>query len=92
MIIIRHRGRRGSHSTAQVTFVLPHDQPCGTVSVVGDFNDWRPALHVLTLSTYGTRAVTVTLPRGRTSGFRYRGEGGREFADPDDANVEVVTT
>ena len=102
MITVRHRGLRGDRTTARVTFTLPHDQPRGTVSVVGDFNDWDPALHILTQGTYGTRSITLTLPRGHTYAFRYVTEDGHEFTDPDtgngdadeggDENISVVTT
>ncbi|WP_347878446.1 hypothetical protein [Streptomyces subrutilus] len=47
---------------AQVTFVLPADIPPGPVSVVGDFNQWKPGAHVLEPRKDDTRAVTVGLP------------------------------
>ncbi|MFB6509106.1 hypothetical protein [Streptomyces virginiae] len=33
---------------AEVAFILPAEIPPGPVSVVGDFNDWRPGVHTLT--------------------------------------------
>ncbi|WUA47502.1 isoamylase early set domain-containing protein [Streptomyces sp. NBC_00273] len=74
-------------NSVKVTFVLPADTP-GThpaeVSVVGDFNDWRPCVHVLTPRKDGNRAVTVELPKGKTHSFRYLGAGDHWFNDADD--------
>ncbi|MFI1067941.1 hypothetical protein ACH4TC_39500 [Streptomyces spororaveus] len=41
------------------------------MSVVGDYNDWRPGVHALTPRKDGNRAVTVELPTGRSHSFRY---------------------
>lgn len=35
----RHKNR------TEITFVLSPDHPSQEVSVVGDFNDWRPGAH-----------------------------------------------
>ena len=67
----------------KVTFVLPQDEPVGPVSVVGDFNDWTPGTHILAKRTNGTRSVSVTVPKGATVRFRYLGEHGHWFDDPD---------
>jgi 1,4-alpha-glucan branching enzyme len=75
--------RRRNRSTTKVTFSLPADEPAGTVSVVGDFNDWQPGSHTLAPSSYGTRAVSVTLPRDQTYAFRYLGQNGYWFDEPD---------
>ena len=64
----------------KVTFVLPIDT--GPVSVVGDFNDWDPAVHPLKKRSNGTRSVTVAMPPGRST-FRYLAEGGAFFDDAD---------
>jgi hypothetical protein len=45
--------------------------------VVGDFNDWAPGTHVFQGRADGTQAVSVLLPAGSVSAFRYLGEGGR---------------
>jgi 1,4-alpha-glucan branching enzyme len=74
---------RRNRSTSKITFCLPADEPAGEVSVVGDFNGWDPGAHRLTRSTYGTRAVSITLPRGRSYAFRYLAEGGQWFDEPD---------
>ncbi|MEV5408674.1 isoamylase early set domain-containing protein [Thermopolyspora sp. NPDC052614] len=70
----------------RVTFSLPADQPEGVVSVVGDFNDWRPGSHELTRRRNGTRTVSVILPRG-THRFRYLATGGHWF---DDENADHI--
>jgi 1,4-alpha-glucan branching enzyme len=58
----------------RVTFVLRRD--ARRVSVVGDFNDWRPGVHELRPRSNGTRSVAVTVPPGTDVRFRYLGEGG----------------
>ncbi|MER6201420.1 isoamylase early set domain-containing protein [Streptomyces sp. NPDC001586] len=65
----------------QVTFVLPADSPAGTVSVVGDFNDWQPGIHTLRPRKDGKRAVTVELPNESTHCFRYLAAGDYWFND-----------
>lgn len=64
----------------RVTFALPADHPCGTVSVVGDFNDWQPGLHEMRRRRNGIRTVSVILPPG-THRFRYLATGGLWFDD-----------
>ncbi|MFD6974559.1 isoamylase early set domain-containing protein [Streptomyces sp. NPDC059979] len=66
---------------AKVTFVLPADTPAAEVSVVGDFNDWCPGVHPLTLRKDGNRAVTVELPTGSNHSFRYLAAGDYWFND-----------
>jgi len=65
----------------KVTFSLPADEPPGTVSVVGDFNDWVPGVNVLAKRTNGTRSAAITLPAGSKYRFRYLGENGHWFDD-----------
>lgn len=65
----------------EVTFVLPADAPPGPVSVVGDFNDWRPGAHTLRAREDGQRAVTVELPKESTHSFRYLAAGDYWFND-----------
>jgi 1,4-alpha-glucan branching enzyme len=62
----------------RVTFSLPTHQPDGAVSVVGDFNDWRPGRHELVRRRNGHRTVSVILGPG-TYRFRYLATGGRWF-------------
>ncbi|MFG2417158.1 isoamylase early set domain-containing protein [Streptomyces goshikiensis] len=79
----------------EVTFVLPADAPPGPVSVVGDFNEWKPGTHELTPRPDGTRAVTVTLPAKASHSFRYLAAGDYWFNDDSaeghDGNSRLTT-
>lgn len=74
----------------KVKFVLPDDVHDGPVSVVGDFNNWEPGAHLLRRRSNKTRSVSVNVPTGETLHFRYLGEGGHWFDDPDAG--DLVTT
>jgi 1,4-alpha-glucan branching enzyme len=74
--------RELKNDQVHLTFVLPSEEPAGKVSVVGDFNEWRPGAHTLVRRSNGTRSVKVTVPAGTTLRFRYLGEGGHWFDDP----------
>jgi hypothetical protein len=67
----------------RLTFALPADHPSGNVSVVGTFNDWTPGAHVLRRRSNGTMSASVTVPSGATVRFRYLGENGLWFDEPD---------
>ncbi|MEV4455647.1 isoamylase early set domain-containing protein [Microbispora sp. NPDC049633] len=71
----------------RVTFTLPVDDPTGTVSVVGDFNDWLPGRHELLRRRNGTRTVSVILPAGAHR-FRYLATGGVWFDDDSADHVD----
>ena len=75
--------------TRSLTFVLPADRLPGIVSVVGTFNGWTPGAHVLRKRSNGTASVSVAVPAGSSVQFRYLGEGGRWFDDPDVHVTEV---
>jgi 1,4-alpha-glucan branching enzyme len=81
------RSKQAKSNDVKITFSLPHDRPAGTVSVVGDFNDWTPGKHVMAKRANGTRSVAVTVPVGTTFRFRYLGENGHWF-DDDEADVD----
>jgi 1,4-alpha-glucan branching enzyme len=81
------RSRIAKSDEVKVTFSLPAEEPAGPVSVVGDFNEWRPGAHPLVRRANGSRSVAVTLPAGTTQRFRYLAEGGRWF---DDADADAV--
>ena len=68
--------------SAHLTFVLPQSDPIGKVSVVGDFNEWTPGVHTLVRRSNGTRSVKVAVPAGAAYRFRYLGEDGHWFDDP----------
>ena len=76
----------GRDGMIRVTFSLPAGEPSGTVSVVGDFNDWNPFAHPLRKRANQTRSASVTVPVGSTIRFRYLGEGGVWFNDETVAN------
>ncbi|MEV6734161.1 MULTISPECIES: isoamylase early set domain-containing protein [unclassified Streptomyces] len=69
----------------EITFVLSAGHPASEVSVVGDFNDWRPGAHPMTERPDGIRAVTATLPVNERHGFRYLAHGGH-WLDEDGAD------
>ena len=73
--------KRGPDGTVRVTFALPADEPDGSVSVVGNFNDWDPSAHPLRRRANRTRSAAVTVPAGSTLHFRYLAEGGVWFDD-----------
>jgi 1,4-alpha-glucan branching enzyme len=77
------RTNQGKNETVKLTFVLPVEDPAGRVSVVGDFNDWRPGEHELRKRSNGTRSASVEVPAGTTVCFRYLGPDGHWFDDPD---------
>ncbi|MFD3547907.1 isoamylase early set domain-containing protein [Streptomyces sp. NPDC058655] len=85
----RRKGR------TEVTFVLPADTPPGPVSVVGDFNEWKPGTHELSPRPDGTRAVTVTLAAEVSHSFRYLAAGDYWFNDDSaegrDGNSRLTT-
>ncbi len=80
--------QRATPVTAKIQFVLPDDIHDGPISAVGSFNDWKPGVHRLVRRSNGTRSVTVEVPRGTEVSFRYLGNGGVWFDDPD---AEVIT-
>ncbi|MGR4878666.1 isoamylase early set domain-containing protein [Streptomyces sp. LARHCF249] len=81
--MLERKRRKGGNANGhtEITFVLPADAPPGPVSVVGDFNDWRPGVHELRPRKDGTRAVTVALPGKTTHAFRYLAAGDHWFND-----------
>ncbi|MFF3091538.1 isoamylase early set domain-containing protein [Streptomyces nojiriensis] len=68
-------------NSVKVTFVLPADTPPAEVSVVGNFNEWRPGAHAVAPRKDDNRAVTVELPKGGTHSFRYLGADDHWFND-----------
>lgn len=78
----------------RITFSLPAGQVDGFVSVVGNFNDWTPGRDVLRRRSNGTMSAAVTVPGDYIAVFRYLGEGGVWFDEPDadfvDAGASVV--
>ncbi len=73
--------RTKGNDEVKVTFVVDGEAAESPVSVVGSFNDWSPYAHVLRKRSNGTRSVSITLPVGHRTHFRYLGEGGHWFDD-----------
>ncbi|MEU8938705.1 isoamylase early set domain-containing protein (plasmid) [Streptomyces goshikiensis] len=88
--------RTRSKKQTEITFVLPAGHPAGEVSVVGDFNGWRPGAHPMAERPDGSRAVTVTFPVNQHHGFRYLADGGHwldeEGADGHDGRNSLLHT
>lgn len=80
--MIRKKRLGGDH-TVKVTFVLPPDQPFGKCSVVGSFNGWDPLAHPLKRRSNRTFSAAVELPADGRFAFRYLGEGGVWFDEPE---------
>lgn len=70
-------------SAVKIQFVLPDTAHSGPVSAVGSFNDWTPGKHKLVKRSNGTRSVTIEVPAGEPVTFRYLGDGGVWFDDPE---------
>jgi Carbohydrate-binding module 48 (Isoamylase N-terminal domain) len=60
-----------------VGFELPAAVSATSVSVCGDFNDWSPQQHPLSLASDGTFVTYVPLSAGRRWRFRYLLDGER---------------
>ena len=72
----------------RLTFVLRPETPRGRVSVVGDFNDWRPGEHELRARSNGTRSVAVSA--GTDVRFRYLGEDGHWCNETEHPDVRQI--
>jgi 1,4-alpha-glucan branching enzyme len=89
------RSKVAKTDDVKITFSLPAGEPGGTVSVVGDFNDWMPGKHVLAKRANGTRSVAITVPAGAKYRFRYLGENGHWFDDDEaerDGDAGLIIT
>jgi 1,4-alpha-glucan branching enzyme len=80
------RKRAAKTGDVKITFSLPAE--AGTVSVVGDFNGWDPGMHQLKKRSNGKQSVVIDLTDGAEYRFRYLGEGGRFFDDPEADRIE----
>jgi hypothetical protein len=81
---------RARSGDVRVTFVLPTSEPAGRVSVVGDFNNWRPGTHELRPRSNGTRSSAVTIPAGTTIRFRYLAEDDHWSNETDHPEVRQI--
>lgn len=75
-------------SNARLTFSLPAGATPGKVSVVGTFNDWTPGEHLLKRRSNGTMSVAIDVAPGTVIHFRYLGEDGHWFDEPDADRVD----
>ncbi len=74
--------------TTKITFSLPNDHPAGLVSVVGNFNDWTPGVTAMRRRANGQMSAKVVLPDAYELHFRYLGEGGWWFDEPDADRID----
>lgn len=81
--IVLRLARDRKTAALRLTFAIPADAVTGPVSVVGDFNDWTPGKHVLRKRNNGTYSAAVLVNPGTAVRFRYLGENGHWFDDPD---------
>lgn len=83
-----HRTPASRPGYRTLTFSLPGDHPAGRVSVVGNFNEWRPGRTPLLPSAGGVVSASVTLPDDYVVAFRYLGENGWWFDEPEADHVD----
>ena len=86
--MLKRQSKKGEDQVV-VTFTLAGDDPRLPASVVGEFNDWDPAVHPLRRRSNGNWSVSVTLAKGRDYRFRYRSADGSWFND-DGADAYLV--
>ncbi len=77
-----------NHNNVRVTFILPKDESYGNVSVVGDFNDWKPGKTPLIDDKDDSIRATIRLKIGEKYAFRYLSEGCSWFNDTSTADFE----
>ncbi|MEZ4673278.1 MAG: isoamylase early set domain-containing protein [Caldilineaceae bacterium] len=70
-----------SSSQVKLTFVQPYDESKPRTFVVGDFNDWTPAINPLVKRSNGTASASITVKAGECVRFRYYTEDGAWFND-----------
>jgi 1,4-alpha-glucan branching enzyme len=61
--------------TCRVTFKLPADVEAEAVHLVGDFNDWDEASHLMKHLKDGSFSITISLETGKDYRFRYLLDG-----------------
>lgn len=70
----------------KITFSLPAE--AGQVSVVGNFNDWTPGANALA-KRGSVRSTSVVVPTDYIAVFRYLGEDGLWFDEPEASFVDA---
>lgn len=68
-----------SEAKCKVTFTLPANAIEGAkqVNLIGDFNEWNPALAIPMSKKKDQYKITLELPTGRDYQFRYIGDNGK---------------
>lgn len=75
--------------SVRVTFSLPQDVARKSVAIVGDFNDWNPRQHKMTLDKKnGVWTKSISFKPGTRFEFRYFADGSSWVND--DAADEYV--
>ncbi len=72
----------------KITFSLPADHAGGTISVVGNFNDWTPGVTVLARRG-ATQSASVVVAADYIAVFRYLGENDFWFDEPEASFVDA---
>jgi len=57
--------------SCRVTFEFSPAASCAKVALCGDFNDWKPSAHSMTLRKDGRYSLTINLPAGRAYQYKY---------------------
>jgi 1,4-alpha-glucan branching enzyme len=70
------------NEVVQVTFTTPAMEGCGSLYLVGDFNDWNATTHPMQHNDDGSWSLTLELESGRDYQFRYRTGDGAWHNDP----------
>ncbi len=68
-----------AETKCKVTFTLPTEAIVGAkqVNLIGDFNEWNPALAIPMKKQKDQYKITLELPTGRDYQFRYIGDNGK---------------
>lgn len=75
-------------SALRLTFAIPAESAPGKVSVVGNFNNWTPGVNRLVRRSNGTMSVSIPVTPGDELHFRYLGEDGHWFDEPDADRID----
>ncbi|QQL46214.1 isoamylase early set domain-containing protein [Sulfuriroseicoccus oceanibius] len=65
----------------QVTFKLKLEDPTVAVSVLGDFNDWTPGVHTLSLRKSGHLGTSISLPANQRFAYKFLTADGQWLND-----------
>ena len=75
--------------SVRVTFQLPAEVAAESIAIVGDFNDWNPEKHMMSLkSKKGVWSKSISLKPGSSYEFRYFVDG-NEWRNDEAADTYV---